>query len=181
MSDRKIPKRIFTKGGPKIFSQISPNGINTKFHNTRIILIEGMEIGPPEHKEIGNLIQFVRAQETDSDALCRTKKLKVVNKKATTLSEVGLSDEALEALYMMLKVRFEGVPTEWKPRKVTDPFTDEALRAFIDTWPPAMTDPHLAKWLNDMELPWEQYQMAIDYYKKIGPYGTDTTEPQPKS
>ena len=175
-SMRKIKKRIFTPDGPSIYTQAYLNGMTTRFKNTRINLQEDMEIGPEGHKETGNILQFIRAQQTDSEAFCFKKKLRVLNGKSTTVCEIGLSDEALEAIYIMLRVRFEGVPDEWKRKeKVADrEWTDEALRTFIDTWPPNMPDVQLSQWLNEMKLPMPKYMMAVDYYKKTGPDGKHT-------
>jgi len=172
---RKIKKRIFIPGGPGIYTKAFLNAMTTRFKNTRVTLQEDMEIGPEGHKETGNILQFIRAQQTDSEAFCFKKKVRVLNGKSTTFCEIGLSDEALEALYIMLRVRFEGVPEEWKRdnKKIDKEWTDEALLTFLDTWPPNMLDLQLSQWLNEMKLPMPQYMMAVDYYKKAGQYGTD--------
>jgi len=128
---RKPKKRIFIPGGPKINTSACPNALSTKFKNTRITLLEDKEFGPEGHKEHGNIFQFVRAQETDIEAYCLRKKLRVLNGKATTICEIGLTDEALEAMYIMLRVRFEGIPKEW--RKKSHPLTDEQIQEATQT------------------------------------------------
>lgn len=169
------PKRrpsLFNKDKKLNLFQYADGGWGAKFINTRIFIKEGVQF----NNEIGNLLTLVRAQQVDHEALCRTKKLKVLRGKATTVSEVALSDEALEALYQMLRLRFEGVPTlkegigekKWK---------DHALMTFIDGWP-VLTDEQLTHWLNEMNLPYRQLTMAIDYYKKLGPYANDDTNPE---
>ncbi len=171
-SQRTLKKRIFQRGGPTVKTTVYPDGISSRFKNTRVTILENKEIGPKDNKETGNILQLLRTQATDIEAFCTRTKLKVIGGKATTMCNIGLTDEALEALYIILKIRFEGMPREWELRNrvVNKDWNSDELRTFIDGWPAEMSDPHLAKWLNDMELPHDQYMMAINYYKKIGPY-----------
>ena len=108
-----------------------------------------------------------KLQDDKTEVFCKTFHLeRTLGGKSISISHVALTDEALEALYHMLRVRFEDVQT--RPRRKVSVFTDDDLKKRIrNDIQKGLNNETLAAVLNQWGLPWEQYMMAVDYYKEL--------------
>lgn len=158
---KQVIKELYTKKKFRVINYL--NSITARWNNTRINFF-------PDHKfedgKESNLLEFVRLQDEDLPPLCVGKKVRVINGRAHTIGAVRLSDEAIIALHEILCKHIRNKMQKENHRD----WTDEALQVHIDQWSKGQDDVWLSEQLNALNLPWEQYQMAVDYYKKIGPY-----------
>jgi hypothetical protein len=80
---------------------IHPEGVlGARFKDTRIMMFPNWKM--PNSEEICNIIEFHRLQKEDKPALCINKKARVFKKKALTISIVGLTEEGMAALHLVL-------------------------------------------------------------------------------
>lgn len=160
-------KNLFTRKRFRITEYL--NSISVRWTNTKVKFFPDHQFTPDGEK--GNLIELIRLQNVDMPALCVSRKARVFKGRALTVSHVWLTDEAVIALHRVLGDHIKRRIGE----ETTKEWTDEELQAHIDQWPEGQEDRWLAARLNSMDLQYEQYKMAIDYYKKIGPFAKETT------